>query len=57
LAYLIGREFGLPFGDWVNELREIRNRYASAHKLRARTGRFDWQDTSTLHSAAFDREL
>jgi hypothetical protein len=57
LKYLIERELALPFGEWVNALQEIRNQYAAAHKLRARDGHFDWQDTDTLHSAAFNREL
>jgi hypothetical protein len=57
LAYLIERELALPFGEWVNELQRIRNEYAAAHKLNAREGKFDWQDTVTLHSGAINREL
>jgi len=57
LAYLIERELALPFGEWVNELRRIRNEYAAAHKMNAREGSFDWLDTATMHSAAFNREL
>jgi len=57
LLYLINREFSLPFGDWVNQLQETRNRYAAAHHLPPRVGKFDWQDTTTLHSQPIDREL
>jgi len=57
LLYLIDREFSLPFGEWVNEVQEVRNRYAMAHGLPARERKFDWQDTETLHSQAVDREL
>jgi hypothetical protein len=57
LAYLIEREFSLPFGDWFNHVQEVRNRYAAEHKLPAREGKFDWQDTATLHSQPANREL
>jgi hypothetical protein len=57
LLYLIDREFMLPFGSWVNQVQDVRNRYASAHSLPAREGKFDWQDTKTLHSQAVDRDL
>jgi len=57
MVYLIEREFALPFGEWVNQVWEVRNRYAADHKLPVREGKFDWQDTTTLHGQAFDREL
>ncbi len=57
LNYLIDREFLLPFGDWVNQLQEIRNRYAETHKLPLRMVHFDWQDSKTLHSQGVNREL
>ncbi len=57
LLYLIDREFSLPFGEWVNNVQDVRNRYATAHGLPAREGKFDWQDTETLHSQTVDREL
>jgi hexosaminidase len=57
LLYLIDREFVLPFGEWVNQVNGIRNRYAAAHNLPAREGKFDWQNTETLHSQPVDREL
>ena len=57
LTYLIEREFALPFGEWVNQVQDARNRYAAAHKLPRREGRFDWQDTKTLHGQAINREL
>ena len=57
LLYLIDREFSLPFGQWVTDVQDARNRYASDHKLPAREMKFDWQDTETLHGQAVDREL
>jgi len=57
LKYLIDREFLLPFGNWVNQVQAVRNAYATAHKLPTRQGHFDWQDTTTLHSQAVNREL
>jgi hypothetical protein len=57
LVYLIEREFSLPFGDWVNQVQDVRNRYAADHKLPVREGKFDWQDTTTLHSQPVNREL
>jgi hypothetical protein len=57
LVYLIEREFSLPFGDWVNQVQDVRNRYAVDHKLPERDGKFDWQDTTTLHSQPVNRGL
>ena len=57
LVYLIDREFLLPLGDWVNQVQDVRNRYATTHKLPVREVKFDWQDTTTLHSQASDREF
>ncbi|MFB3828127.1 MAG: glycoside hydrolase family 20 zincin-like fold domain-containing protein [Bryobacteraceae bacterium] len=57
MSYVMERQFALPFGDWVNELRAARNRYAAAHNLPPRQGGFDWQDTVTVRSSATDREL
>jgi hexosaminidase len=57
LLYLVDRELSLPFGEWVNQVQEVRNAYATAHGLPARESKFDWQDTETIHSQAVDREL
>src|ERR1035438_9351790 len=57
LVYLIEREFALPFGEWVRQVQNARNQYASTHKLPKKEIQFDWQDTSTLHSQAINREL
>ena len=57
LLYLLDREFALPFGQWVNDVLEARNRYAAAHKLPAREMKFDWQDSETLHGQTVDRGL
>jgi hexosaminidase len=57
LVYLIERELMLPFGDWVSRVQDVRNRYAAAHGLPPREGHFDWEDTTTLHSRAANRDL
>ena len=57
LLYLLDREFALPFGPWVEEVGEARNRYAAAHKLPTREVHFDWQDSEALHGQTVDRGL
>ena len=57
LLYLIDRELSWPFGDWFDQVQEVRNRYATAHGLPARERKFDWQDTETLRTQTVDREL
>ena len=57
LLYVMDRQFALPFGEWVNEVTEVRNRYAADHKLPPRQGTFNWQDATTLRSVAAGREL
>jgi hexosaminidase len=57
LLYLIEREFMLPFGNWINQVQDVRNRYATAHGLAAREGKFEWQDVTILHSQPVDRSL
>jgi hexosaminidase len=57
LLYLMDREFSLPLGDWFNQVQEVRNRYAAAHKLPAREDKFDWMDASTRHSQGVNRDL
>jgi hypothetical protein len=54
---LLDREFALPFGHWVHDVRDARNRYATAHGLAVREEKFDWQDAETLHGQTVDREL
>jgi hypothetical protein len=46
MSYLVYRELLLPFGDWVDQVRDARNHYAQAHKLPARKSKFDWKDLS-----------
>lgn len=57
LLYLIDREFLLPLGQWVNRVQAVRNQYAAAHNLPVRQGKFDWQDTTTIHSEGINRNL
>lgn len=44
LSYVIERELLLPFGDWVNHVRESRNQFAKAHNLARDDRPFDWKD-------------
>jgi hypothetical protein len=57
LLYLLDREFAVPFGQWVNDVADARNRYATAHKLPTRQMKLDWQDAETLHGQTVDRGL
>ena len=49
MSYLVYRELLLPFGDWVEQVRTIRNQYATAHSLAAQNERFDWKDLSPVY--------
>jgi hypothetical protein len=49
MSYLVFRQLLYPLGDWAAKTVEIRNEYAAAHKLPARSLRFDWKDTATLN--------
>jgi hypothetical protein len=49
MSYLVYRELLLPFGDWVEQLRTVRNQYAAAHSLPAQGERFDWKDLSPVY--------
>ena len=51
MTYLVYRELQLPFGDWVEQVRTIRNQYASSHGLAAQNERFDWKDLSPAYPA------
>jgi hexosaminidase len=44
LSYMVLREVLLPFGEWVEGVREARNHYAAAHGLPANSQAFDWKD-------------
>jgi hypothetical protein len=44
MSYLIYRELILPLGEWYGQVLAVRNEYAAAHGLAARTGKFDWTD-------------
>jgi hypothetical protein len=46
MTYLVYRELLLPFGDWVEQVRSVRNQYAAAHALPVQKASFDWQDLS-----------
>lgn len=47
MSYLIYRELIYPLGKWVDEVAAVRNSYAIANKLPARTYQFHWKDTSS----------
>ncbi len=48
MSYLVYRELILPFQDWVEKLRSVRNQYAQLHNIPLRDVRFEWKDTATL---------
>jgi hypothetical protein len=51
MTYLVYRELLLPFGDWVEQVRTVRNQFAAAHDLPAQNERFDWKDLSPVYPA------
>jgi hypothetical protein len=51
MSYLVYRELLLPFGDWVEQVRSIRNQYAASHSLPVQNERFDWKDLSPVFPA------
>jgi hypothetical protein len=46
MTYLIYRQLLYPLGDWAAKTQAVRNQYAGAHELPARSGSWDWKDTS-----------
>ena len=48
MSYLVYRELLLPFGEWAEQVRTVRNSYAQAHKLPVRNERFDWKDLKSV---------
>jgi hypothetical protein len=49
MTYLLYRQLLLPFGEWAEQVRAVRNQFASAHGLEAQNERFDWKDRSTAY--------
>ena len=49
MTYLIYRELLLPFGEWVEQIRAVRNQYAASHGIAPLNERFDWKDYSTAY--------
>ena len=52
MSYLVYRELQLPFGDWVEQVRAVRNQYAQSHGLPLRNERFDWRDLNPVYRMA-----
>jgi hypothetical protein len=52
MSYLIYRELQLPFGDWVEQVRAVRNQYAQSHELPLRNERLDWKDLNPVFHVA-----
>ena len=48
MSYLVYRERLYPLGEWADQVRAARNRYAQAHNLPARNDQFDWKDTKSI---------
>ena len=51
MSYLVYRELLYPLGSWAAQVNAIRNQYAQAHQLPARTEVLNWKDTSEGVSA------
>jgi hypothetical protein len=49
MTYLVYRELMLPFGEWVEQVREMRNRYASAHGIPVQNEKFNWKDLRRVY--------
>jgi len=47
MSYLVYRELLYPLGTWASQVTSIRNKYAQAHQLPARTEMLNWKDTSS----------
>ena len=50
MTYLIYRQLLYPLGEWAAKVEAVRNQYARAHDLPARSREWDWKDTTTLVS-------
>jgi hypothetical protein len=48
LSYQLLREVLLPFGEWVERIREARNRYAGAYDYPANNQAFDWKNLASV---------
>jgi hexosaminidase len=48
MSYLVYRELLLPFGEWVKQVRVLRNAYARAHNFPVRNDEFDWKDLKSV---------
>ena len=46
MSYLVYRELHYPLDVWASSALSARNKYAEAHRLPARTGNWDWKDTT-----------
>jgi hexosaminidase len=51
MSYLVYRELLLPFGDWVDEIRTARNKYAAAHQIPVHKDSFNWKDLTQVSAA------
>jgi hexosaminidase len=50
LSYLIYRELLYPLGDWASRTVSVRNEYAAAHHLPARSFSLDWNSTRPVQA-------
>ncbi|MDQ6704403.1 MAG: beta-N-acetylhexosaminidase [Acidobacteriota bacterium] len=51
MSYLVYRELLLPFGEWIEQIKNARNEYARAHQLQTRADKFDWKDLKTISAS------
>jgi hypothetical protein len=50
MTYLIYRQLLYPLGDWASKVQAVRNQYAAAHQLPARTSAWNWKEIPTIAS-------
>jgi len=46
MTYLVYRQLILPFGEWAERVRAVRNTYAGRNGLPERERKIDWKDTA-----------
>jgi hypothetical protein len=56
MTYLVYRELLLPFGEWVEQVRAVRNQYAASHGMPPQNERFDWKDLSTAYPVTIENQ-
>ncbi len=48
MTYLIYRQILYPLGEWASNVQAVRNQYAKAHQMPARSGALDWKEIPSI---------